>query len=199
MANKKTTKKAAKSTKVIKKSAEAPKVAAPKPAVQPAVQPEVKQVVLVAKPIVPKAPVAKASVLKKEVVVAESLSMENSDLPVPDEAKVEPDIVKETLTISVEELSSAGIVPESVIAEDPDKEEVPIGREVLAAEDQVTIRAIYTTDVPPIVGAFNFQNAVGKDAQSGKPLRGKFESGYVYRVPRYVAAHAVEKNWAILL
>jgi len=195
MANKKTTKKAAKSTKVNKKSAEAPKVAAPKPAVQPAA----KQVVLVAKPIVPKAPVAKASVLKKEVVVAESLSMENSDLPVPDEAKVEPDIVKETLTISVEELSSAGIVPESVIAEDPDKEEVPIGREVLAAEDQVTIRAIYTTDVPPIVGAFNFQNAVGKDAQSGKPLRGKFESGYVYRVPRYVAAHAVEKNWAILL
>lgn len=62
----------------------------------------------------------------------------------------------------------------------------------------VQLRAVKTLDTPPVIGRFDFHEAVGRDPRTGQTLRGQFRDGFHYRVPGYVASACIERNWGIL-
>lgn len=125
----------------------------------------------------------------------------DSDLPQPEDVRIQES-----------ERAAAAVAPIGIQVEEiPDEVPLGVSEEEIDLDDEdgrlsegpdpaqafVQIRALVDVDGSPVVCGFNFETVVGKDARTGRPIRGKFCKGYLYNVPLFVAIHFMEKNWAL--
>jgi len=151
-----------------------------------------------APPLPAESPIAEAAIPASTAeahVASAEISM--SDIPAPEELKVSEEALMPANGLEVEDIPAQDEpigVTEADVAFDRG---TSFTHGDVDPDSLVMMRAIRSCDVPPVVGSFRFLDAVGKEARSGKPVRGQYLNGYMYRVPEYVAAHLVSKDWAM--